>query len=48
MTAGHFLALFPVAETANLLNFLMEIKLPGHTFWSITAFSDSFSRTTVV
>ena len=48
MASGHFLALFPMAKTANLSDYLMEIKLPGHAFWSITVFSDSSSRTTVV
>ncbi len=48
MAAGNFLALFPMAKTANLSDFLMEIKLPGHAFWSITVFSGSFFRTTVV
>ena len=42
------LALFLVAETENLSDFLMEIKLPSHAFWSIKVFSSSFSRTTVV
>ncbi len=29
---------FPVVEIANLSDFLMEIKLPGHAFWSTTVF----------